>query len=278
MEGVGRVRRAGRVRRDLRRRAQRPAGARPPLRQRGDRQGLMRGTGAHNGKPAVIFAIQKQPGANTLELTERLDRVRRACSGPAPGHDASRRRSSGRPISSSAPIDNCSAALREGLILVVAIVLRLPGLAARHGRTLVAMPLSLVVAVLVLQAFGATINTMTLGGLAIALGALVDDAIIVVENIVRRLQAECRPRQRRARPTHRGRARRDPRDPGLDRLRDADHHAGVPAGVPALRRRGAAAAAARPRLCRCAGRLAHRRTDGHAGAVPSVPASGARGA
>jgi multidrug efflux pump subunit AcrB len=85
-------------------------------------------------------------------------------------------------------IDNLFAALREGAVLVIAIVFAFLLSARATAITLVAIPLSLVAAILSMKALGATINTMTLGGMAIALGALVDDAIIVVENIVRRLR------------------------------------------------------------------------------------------
>ena len=78
--------------------------------------------------------------------------------------------------------------LRDGgLLVVVIVVLFLANLRAA-AITLTAMPLSLAAAVLVLRAFDATINTMTLGGMAIAIGALVDDAIVDVENVVRRLR------------------------------------------------------------------------------------------
>ncbi|MEW8200212.1 MAG: efflux RND transporter permease subunit, partial [Candidatus Thiodiazotropha endolucinida] len=147
-----------------------------------------RGTAAHNGQEAVVLGIQKQPGANTLELTERLDEVIQDIQFSLP---------EGMKIEShifrqadfiSVSIDNLMLALRDGAILVIAIVFVFLASGRATAITLVALPLSLLAALLVLKAMGATINTMTLGGLAIALGALVDDAIIVVENIVRRLR------------------------------------------------------------------------------------------
>jgi hypothetical protein len=100
-------------------------------------------------------------------------------------------------------IANLMAALRDGAILVVAIVFAFLLSVRSTAITLVALPLSLVAAVLSLKALGATINTMTLGGMAIALGALVDDAIIVVENIVRRLRQNlARPEGRRESTMH----------------------------------------------------------------------------
>lgn len=147
-----------------------------------------RGVGSHNGKPAVVLGIQKQPGANTLELTDRLDRTLADIQAGLPA---------GMKIESHifrqadfirVSIDNLLAALGEGAVLVIAIVFAFLLSARATAITLVAIPLSLVAAILSMKALGATINTMTLGGMAIALGALVDDAIIVVENIVRRLR------------------------------------------------------------------------------------------
>ncbi|MBI5108050.1 MAG: efflux RND transporter permease subunit [Rhodocyclales bacterium] len=147
-----------------------------------------RGVGSHNGKPAVVLGIQKQPGANTLELTERLDRTLAEIQAGLPA---------GMKIESHIfrqadfiriSIDNLLTALNEGAILVIAIVFAFLLSARATAITLLAIPLSLVAAILSMKALGVTINTMTLGGMAIALGALVDDAIIVVENIVRRLR------------------------------------------------------------------------------------------
>ncbi len=147
-----------------------------------------RGVGSHNGKSAVVLGIQKQPGANTLELTDRLDLTLANIQAGLPA---------GMKIESHifrqadfirVSIDNLLAALGEGAVLVIAIVFAFLLSARATAITLVAIPLSLVAAILSMKALGATINTMTLGGMAIALGALVDDAIIVVENIVRRLR------------------------------------------------------------------------------------------
>ena len=85
-------------------------------------------------------------------------------------------------------IHNVQGALRDGGLLVVVIVLLFLANVRATFITLTAIPLSLVVTVLVMKSFGATINTMTLGGMAIAIGALVDDAVILVENVFRRLR------------------------------------------------------------------------------------------
>ncbi len=162
--------------------------------------GVVRGTGAHNARPAVVLAIQKQPGANTVELTRRLDDTFASLqAGLAPGMKIETQIFRQSDFIERS-IDNLVAALRDGAILVVAIVFAFLVSLRATAVTLVALPLSLVVAVLVMKGLGATLNTMTLGGLAIALGALVDDAIIVVENILRRLKqnSALSPRERRA--------------------------------------------------------------------------------
>jgi CzcA family heavy metal efflux pump len=153
---------------------------------------LKRGEGAHNAKPAVVLGIQKQPGANTLELTGRLDGVLDDIEASLPeGMKISRHIFRQADFISTA-IDNLLAALRDGALLVVLIVFAFLISGRATTITLLAIPLSLIAAILAMKAFGATINTMTLGGMAIAVGALVDDAIIVVENVVRRLRENAR--------------------------------------------------------------------------------------
>lgn len=150
--------------------------------------GVVRGTASHNGKPAVVFAIQKQPGVNTLELTRRLDDSFASLKTSLPAGMTIETRIFRQSDFIERALDNLLSALRDGVILVVAIVFAFLLSWRATAVTLVALPLSLMVAVLILHALGASLNTMTLGGLAIALGALVDDAIIVVENIMRRLR------------------------------------------------------------------------------------------
>ena len=149
---------------------------------------LKRGEGSRNGTPAVIVGIQKQPGANTIELTARLDRELDALQQELPAGMTIDRRIFRQADFIEVAVANVMNALRDGgLLVMVIVVLFLANLRAA-AITLTAIPLSLAAAVLVLRAFGATINTMTLGGMAIAIGALVDDAIIDVENVVRRLR------------------------------------------------------------------------------------------
>jgi CzcA family heavy metal efflux pump len=153
-------------------------------------EGLKRGTGAFNGKPAVILAIQKQPGANTLELTERLDTVFAELQRSLPKDMVLETRVFRQADFIQRSVDNVTTALIEGLVLVAVIVFIFLVSWRATAVALAAIPVSVVSAIIVINAGGGTINTMTLGGLAIALGMLVDDAIIVVENVVRRLRLE----------------------------------------------------------------------------------------
>ena len=147
-----------------------------------------RGEGAVNGKPAVILGIQKQPNANTFKLTENLDRVLDDIATSLPEGIEIHRHIFRQADFIQVAVDNVVEALRDGAILVLLIVWLFLANFRATGITLTAIPLSLIVAVLVLREMGASINTMTLGGMAIAVGALVDDAIIDVENVVRRLR------------------------------------------------------------------------------------------
>lgn len=149
---------------------------------------IKRGESAYNGQHAVIMQITKQPGANTLELTERveaaLDEIRDGLPEGVVVDPAVFRQAD----FIATAIDNVVDALRDASILVV-IVLFLFLLNFRTTTiTLTAIPLSFLITAVVMQFFGITINTMMLGGLAIAIGELVDDAIVDVENVFRRLR------------------------------------------------------------------------------------------
>jgi CzcA family heavy metal efflux pump len=146
-----------------------------------------RGEGSANGKPAVILAVQKQPDANTLELTREIEAVLADLGKKHPDVTIDSRIFRQADFIQVA-IDNVLHALRDGSILVILIVLIFLANVRATAITLTALPLSLLAAVAALKFFGATINTMTLGGMAIAIGALVDDAVIDVENVFRRLR------------------------------------------------------------------------------------------
>lgn len=153
-------------------------------------EGLKRGTGSFNGKPAVIFAIQKQPGANTLALSHHLDDVFADIQKTLPQGMKLETQVFRQSAFIERAVENVASALVEGLVLVSIIVLVFLASWRATLVTLAAIPVSVVAAILAINFVGGTINTMTLGGIAIALGVLVDDAIIVVENIVRRLRLE----------------------------------------------------------------------------------------
>ena len=146
------------------------------------------GTASINSEPGVMLVISKQPDANTLDLTERIDAVL-ASIGPSLPPDVIVHNQIFRQADFiSLAIANVVRALQEGALLVVLILT----LFLMNVRTtiisVVALPLSLLATILVMAAIGLTINTMTLGGLAIAIGVLVDDAIIYVENVYRRVR------------------------------------------------------------------------------------------
>ena len=149
---------------------------------------IKRGDAGSNGKPAVIMSVQKQPGASTIELTEKVDAAMKELQITLPPDIEINTNLFRQSNFIEASIGNVVEALRDGAILV-AIILFLFLLNFRTTIiTLTAIPLSFVVTFLVLWAFNISINTMTLGGLAVAIGELVDDAIVDIENIFRRLR------------------------------------------------------------------------------------------
>ena len=151
---------------------------------------LKRGDAGINGERAVVIGIGKQPGVNTVTLTREIEEVLATLRTALPEgmtlHDSVFRQADFIEVA----IDNVSAALRDGAILVVLTVLLFLMSGTATLITALAIPLSLLTAVLAMSLQGIEINTMTLGGMAIAVGALVDDAIIDVENVVRRLRLE----------------------------------------------------------------------------------------
>lgn len=149
---------------------------------------LKRGEGSANGRPAVILGVLKQPGANTLELTEEVDRTLDEIHRTLPKGMTIERKLFRQADFIRSAIRNVSVALRDGAILVAIILFIFLFNPRTTLISLVALPVSLIIAVLALKAMGATFNTMTLGGLTIAIGGLVDDAIIDVENVFRRLR------------------------------------------------------------------------------------------
>ncbi|MCS4047609.1 CzcA family heavy metal efflux pump [Salinibacter ruber] len=146
------------------------------------------GTGSVSGEPGVIVSIQKQPGANTLKLTERVSAELDQIEGQLPAGMEVNRSIFRQADFISLAISNVIEALRDGALLVILILFLFLWNVRTTAISILAIPLSLSVAMVVMYGLGVTINTMTLGGLAIAIGALVDDAIIDVENVFRRLK------------------------------------------------------------------------------------------
>jgi CzcA family heavy metal efflux pump len=153
---------------------------------------LKRGEGSHNGRPAVVLGISKQPGANTLELTRTLDATLDQIQQGLPAGMKIDRQVFRQSDFIERSLENLTSALRDGAILVVIVVALFLMNVRAATITLLAIPLSLVTAVISMNWFGFTINSMSLGGLAIAIGAVVDDAIIDVENVMRRLRQNAR--------------------------------------------------------------------------------------
>jgi CzcA family heavy metal efflux pump len=151
-------------------------------------EALKRGEGSLNGEPAVVIGIRKQPETNTLELTEAIDSVLTDIEASLPAGMTIHRDVFRQADFIEVAIANLEEALVYGGILVVAVVIAFLANARASIITLFAIPFSLVAAFLGLDALGLTINSMTLGGLAIAIGELVDDAVIDVENVFRRLR------------------------------------------------------------------------------------------
>ncbi|BDB70604.1 MULTISPECIES: efflux RND transporter permease subunit [Comamonas] len=149
---------------------------------------MKRGDGGYNGSPAVIVSVQKQPDADTVRVTRDIEQALRELSKGRPEGINEPRALFRQADFIEASIGNVTEALRDGAIMV-AIVLFAFLLSARTTLiSLVAIPLSLAATALVFHWLGQSINVMTLGGLAIAIGELVDDAVVDVENILRRLK------------------------------------------------------------------------------------------
>lgn len=146
------------------------------------------GDGSMNAERSVIVTITKQPQTNTLELTEELDKTLSELQQTLPEGVKVNSHIFRQSDFIQASVDNLQQTLLEGIFFVILVLV----IFLMNWRTTVislfAIPLSLIVSFLVLDFFGYTINTMSLGGMAIAIGALVDDAIIDVENVFKRLR------------------------------------------------------------------------------------------
>ena len=147
-----------------------------------------RGDGSVNGKPAVIIAVQKQPGADTRKLTIAIDETLASIRKDLPKEVELEPNLFRQAHFIEAAISNVEEGLRDGAILVTIILFIFLLNFRTTAITLTAIPLSLLATAIIFKLLGQTINTMTLGGIAVAIGELVDDAIVDVENVHRRLK------------------------------------------------------------------------------------------
>jgi CzcA family heavy metal efflux pump len=156
--------------------------------RRGDGGVRTRGLDGVTGGDAVILAVQKQPGANTLQLSPRIDAALDSLQKELPPDVTIEKQLFRQADFIQSAIDNVVEAIRDGAVWVAVILLLFLANLRTSFITLTAIPLSVLTTILVFDYLGLTINTMTLGGIAVAIGELVDDAIVDIENIFRRLK------------------------------------------------------------------------------------------
>ncbi len=146
------------------------------------------GTASQNGKPAVIISISKQPNINTLKVTKAIEANLESVAASLP-HDVKMDTHIFRQADFiQASVGNVGEALLEGAVFVIIILFLFLGNFRTTVISVIAIPVSLLATIIVLHLLGMDINTMTLGGMCIAIGSLVDDAIIDVENVYKRLR------------------------------------------------------------------------------------------
>lgn len=158
------------------------------------------GVASVSGQPAVLLTITKQPSMSTLELTEKLDKAIAELQSSLPADVKVNMQLYRQQNFIDSSISNIKKSLLEGGIFVVLVLFIFLMNARTTVISLVTIPLSLLITLLVLHLMGLTINTMSIGGMAIAIGSLVDDAIVDVENVFKRLRLNARlPREERLR-------------------------------------------------------------------------------
>ena len=155
---------------------------------------VKRGDAGYQGRPAVIVSVQKQPGADTVALTKQIEAALQAIQRTLPAGISATNVQFRQATFIETSMDNLKRVLVEAAAVVAVVLIAFLMNVRATFISLTAIPISVLTTLVVFQAFGLTINTMTLGGLAIAIGALVDDAVVDVENILRRLK------ENRARP------------------------------------------------------------------------------
>jgi heavy-metal exporter, HME family len=149
---------------------------------------VKRGDAGYNGKPAVIVSVQKQPAADTVALTRAIEAALKDVQRTIPPGISVTNVQFRQATFIETSIANVQRVLIEAAIVVAIVLFVFLVNGSATFISLSAIPISILITVLVFSAFGLTINTMTLGGLAIAIGELVDDAVVDVENILRRLK------------------------------------------------------------------------------------------
>ncbi|WP_161539588.1 efflux RND transporter permease subunit [Paramagnetospirillum kuznetsovii] len=153
---------------------------------------IKRGDASIDAAPAVILAVQKQPGANTVTLTREVEKALAELKRSLPPDVGADHVLFKQADFIARAVDNVEAALRDGAVLVTIVLFAFLMNMRTTFISLIAIPLSMVATALVFHGLGLSINTMTLGGLAVAIGELVDDAVVDVENILRRLRENAR--------------------------------------------------------------------------------------
>jgi CzcA family heavy metal efflux pump len=150
--------------------------------------GIKRGDGSFNGKPAVILSVEKQPGVSTVDISDHVLTAVAELQKSMPADVKLNTEVFQQKSFILNSITNVEHALRDGFILVIIILFLFLLNLRTTVITLTAIPLSIIITAIIFRAFDISINTLTLGGLAIAIGELVDDAIVDVENVYRRLK------------------------------------------------------------------------------------------
>src|SRR5215475_5624093 len=158
---------------------------------------VKRGDAGYRGHPAVILSVQKQPGADTVTLTNQIEIALQGIQKTLPAAISATNVQFRQASFIESSIGSLKEALAESAVVVALVLISLLMNLSATFISLATIPLAVLMTLIVFQAAGLTINTMTLGGLAIAIGELVDDAVVDVENILRRLSENRRRRDPR---------------------------------------------------------------------------------
>ncbi len=151
-----------------------------------------RGSAGYDGRPAVVVSVQKQPDASTVDVTRQVEAALAEISAGLPAGMRTTRVQFRQADFIETSIGTLTRVLIEAAIVVAAVLFLFLLNARTTAISLISIPVSMLITALVFQLFGLSINTMTLGGIAIAIGELVDDAVVDVENVYRRLRENAR--------------------------------------------------------------------------------------